>query len=72
MSKIISDLSNKVNEDGGPKLLFGNGKMDTTLLIAISADRGLCGGFNNNISKEVRRRVVELIEQRFEELIRNY
>jgi len=63
MSKIISDLSIKTSEDSGPKLLFGNGKMDTTLLVGISADRGLCGGFNNNISKEIRRRVSELEEE---------
>ena len=30
------------------------------LIVAISADRGLCGGFNNNISKEVRKRALEL------------
>ena len=60
MSNIISDLANKVTKEGGPKLLFGNGKNETILLIAVSADRGLCGGFNNNISKEIRKRVFEL------------
>ena len=60
MSSIVSTLASKVNKGSGPKLLFGNNSDKNILLIAISADRGLCGGFNNNISKEVRRRVKEL------------
>ena len=60
MSSIVSTLASKVNKDSGPKLLFGNNLDKNILLVAISADRGLCGGFNNNISKEVRRRVKEL------------
>ena len=32
-----------------PKLLIGTGKDDVHLLVVISADRGLCGGFNTNI-----------------------
>ena len=60
MSSIVSTLASKVNKGSGPKLLFGNNSDKNILLGAISADRGLCGGFNNNISKEVRRRVKEL------------
>ena len=60
MSSIVSTLASKVNKGSGPKLLFGNNSDKNILLVAISADRGLCGGFNNNISKEVRRRVKEL------------
>ena len=60
MSNIVSTLASKVNKGSGPKLLFGNNSDKNILIVAISADRGLCGGFNNNISKEVRRRVKEL------------
>ena len=60
MSSIVSTLASKVNKSSGPKLLFGNNSDKNILIVAISADRGLCGGFNNNISKEVRRRVKEL------------
>ena len=60
MSKIVSTLASKVNKESGPKLLFGNGQDKNVLIVAVSADRGLCGGFNNNISKEVRKRVNEL------------
>ena len=60
MSSIVSTLASKVNSESGPKLLFGNKKNNRVLLVAISADRGLCGGFNNNISKEIRKRVNDL------------
>ena len=60
MSSIISTLASKVNSESGPKLLFGNNENNRVLLVAISADRGLCGGFNNNISKEIRKRVNDL------------
>ena len=60
MSSIDSTLASKVNSESGPKLLFGNNENNRVLLVAISADRGLCGGFNNNISKEIRKRVNDL------------
>ena len=60
MSEIISELASNLDQKSGPKLLFGRGKSQKMLLIAISADRGLCGGFNSNIIKEVRRKVSDL------------
>ena len=60
MSSIVSTLASKVNSESGPKLLFGNKENNIVLLVAISADRGLCGGFNNNISKEIKKRVNDL------------
>ena len=43
-----------------PSLLIGNGRDTTHLLVAVTADRGLCGGFNGSIVREVRRRAREL------------
>jgi len=44
---------------GSSKLLVGTGKDDIHLLIIVTADRGLCGGFNGNLARraliEVRR-----------------
>ncbi len=45
---------------GAPKLLAGTGKSDTHLLVLITSDRGLCGGFNSTIVRWTRRRVREL------------
>jgi F-type H+-transporting ATPase subunit gamma len=40
--------------DGAPKMLAGTGNSETHLLVACTADRGLCGGFNGSIVREVR------------------
>ena len=37
--------------ESAPKLLSGTGKDDVHLLIVMTAERGLCGGFNSNIAK---------------------
>ena len=46
--------------EGAPPLLAGTGSEDVHLIVAVTADRGLCGGFNNNIVREVRQRVQAL------------
>ena len=40
--------------EGGPKLLTGTGSDQTQLLVVMTAERGLCGGFNSNIVKLAR------------------
>jgi F-type H+-transporting ATPase subunit gamma len=50
--------------DGAPALLAGTGKDDTHLLVVVTGDRGLCGGFNSNVVREARRRARELLTQR--------
>ena len=39
---------------GGPALLAGTGKDDVHLLVVMTSDRGLCGGFNTTIVREAR------------------
>tara|TARA_A100001015_G_scaffold217163_1_gene243970 strand:+ start:411 stop:1286 length:876 start_codon:yes stop_codon:yes gene_type:complete len=48
LSKAISDPSN------APKLLIGSGDDKTHLCVVMTADRGLCGGFNTNIVKQAK------------------
>jgi F-type H+-transporting ATPase subunit gamma len=45
-----------------PPLLAGTGKDKVHLLVVVTADRGLCGGFNGNIVRAARRRATELME----------
>ena len=40
--------------EGAPKMLAGTGGDQTHPLVACTADRGLCGGFNGSIVREVR------------------
>ncbi len=48
--------------EGAPALLAGSGSDQTHLVVPITADRGLCGGFSSSIVRAVRRHVVALQE----------
>ncbi len=41
-------------------LMVGTGKDDTHLLVVVSSDRGLCGGFNGNLVRRVKKHISEL------------
>lgn len=47
--------------DNAPRLLSGTGKEETFLLIVLTAERGLCGGFNANIAKLAKQEASRLI-----------
>ena len=49
--------------DSAPKLLSGTGSDQTHLLVVMTAERGLCGGFNGNISKLARGHAQKLIAE---------
>jgi F-type H+-transporting ATPase subunit gamma len=48
---------------GGPKLLAGTGSDQTHLLVVMTSERGLCGGFNSNIAKMVRLATKKLLAE---------
>ena len=61
MAEILAALA--ASEAGNPsahKLLVGNGKTQTHLLVAMTADRGLAGAFNANIAKQTRQKAAAL------------
>ena len=52
MQNIILNLTKSINApQNAPKLLVGTGKDKIYLCVVLTADRGLCGGFNSNICK---------------------
>jgi len=52
MDAIIQNLSKAINDpSNAPKLLVGTGEDKSHLCVVMTADRGLCGGFNTNIVK---------------------
>lgn len=64
MDKVLANLAQGVaNPENASKLLVGTGKDDTHLLVMMTAERGLCGGFNGNIAKLVRQDAKKLIAQ---------
>ena len=54
MDAMLGNLGRRANSDNAPKLLVGTGNDDVHLLIVMTAERGLCGGFNSNIAKLAR------------------
>jgi len=55
MNNIILNLSNGITDvENAPKLLAGTGQDKVHLCIVMTADRGLCGGFNSNIIKKAK------------------
>ena len=48
---------------GGSKLLSGTGSDAVHLIVVVTSDRGLCGGFNSSISRESRRYLRSLIAE---------
>jgi F-type H+-transporting ATPase subunit gamma len=47
--------------DSAPLLLRGTGSEQTHLLVVMTAERGLCGGFNSNIAKLAKQRAADLV-----------
>ncbi|MGK0266081.1 MAG: F-type H+-transporting ATPase subunit gamma [Maricaulis sp.] len=61
MAAVMANLSNAMaGTPGASPLLVGTGHDDKYLLLVMTADRGLCGGFNSNIARLARGRVNEL------------
>ena len=60
---VLSGLAASVGKsEGAPKLLRGTGEDQVHLLIVMTAERGLCGGFNSNIAKRARAHIAQLQE----------
>lgn len=57
MSKLAASVGDSEN---APRLLRGTGSDQTQLLVVMTAERGLCGGFNSNIAKLARTEIQRL------------
>ncbi len=55
MERMVADVGESIGGiEGAPPLLVGTGSTQIHLIVACTADRGLCGGFNNAIIRKVR------------------
>lgn len=63
LNGVLVGLAKSTGQVGGPLLLSGYADVQTVRLVVVSADRGLCGGFNANLGKEVIRKIEELKAQ---------
>ncbi|MEN0077641.1 MAG: F0F1 ATP synthase subunit gamma [Pseudomonadota bacterium] len=61
LAAVIANLSAAAGEEGGgPKLLSGTGQEEVYLVLVMTAERGLCGGFNANTVKQAKTTIGEL------------
>ena len=60
MGQLASSAS---GSDTAPKLLRGTGSDQTHMLVVLTAERGLCGGFNANIAKLAKQRADKLVAE---------
>jgi len=64
MQNIILNLTKSINDpQNAPKLLVGTGKDQVYLCVVLTADRGLCGGFNSSICKLAKNNFKKLLSQ---------
>ena len=62
MAAMLGNLAGTaVGRAGAPPMLAGTGKDDVQLVVVMTANRGLCGGFNSNIIRSARAMVRELV-----------
>ena len=61
MERVLGSLASSfAGQEGAPGLLAGNGKDQVYLVVVMTSDRGLCGGFNSSIVRGARRLIREL------------
>ena len=64
MKYIILTLSKSIaDKDNASKFLVGTGKDNIHLCVVITADRGLCGGFNTNICRKAKNYFEKIIKE---------
>ncbi|MBC7139068.1 MAG: F0F1 ATP synthase subunit gamma [Defluviimonas sp.] len=62
MTAVVSGLAASVaGSEGAPRLLAGTGADRVHLLVVMTSERGLCGGFNTVIVRLARARITELL-----------
>jgi F-type H+-transporting ATPase subunit gamma len=61
MGDMLARVAANVTGNTGPKLLVGTGNDQKHLVIVVTSDRGLCGGFNANLLRFARVQIRDLI-----------
>jgi len=64
MDSVLANLNKRMtNKEGASPLLVGTGKDQVHLLVVMTAERGLCGGFNSNIARLARADALRLLRE---------
>jgi F-type H+-transporting ATPase subunit gamma len=62
MDRVLANLAARANKEGASPLLVGTGRDQVHLLVVMTAERGLCGGFNSNIARLARQDALRLVK----------
>ncbi len=60
MARVIANLAAAVSGESAPALLRGTGRDQVQLVVVMTSERGLCGGFNTQIVRAAREKINEL------------
>ena len=60
MRSVIASLAAKADKNSASPLLVGRETVKTHLLVMVSADKGLCGGFNGSVARLARQEISRL------------
>ncbi len=64
MERMLGALASSLaGQTGAPALLAGTGRDDVHLVVVVTSDRGLCGGFNGQIVRNARGLVNDLLRE---------
>ena len=63
LARVLQNIQTRMQFETSDSPLLSKRKVETISLVCITADRGLCGGYNNNIIKKVEIRYGELLDQ---------
>ena len=61
MQAIIDNVTSNVNMENAPEIIKGKENNKIHLIVLMTSDRGLCGGFNSAITKLAKKKVKNLL-----------
>ena len=65
LARVLQNIQTKMQFESSDSPLLSKRNVKTISLVCITADRGLCGGYNTNVIKKVETRYSELVNQGF-------
>ena len=61
MQEIIDNVTSNINMENAPEIIKGKENSKTHLIVLMTSDRGLCGGFNTAITKLAKIKIKKLL-----------
>ena len=65
LARVLQNIQTRMQFESSDSPLLSNRNIKTISLVCITADRGLCGGYNTNVIKKVETRYSELVNKGF-------